>query len=121
MRQTLGTWRAATACACCCLGSRRTPGTWEVTFVRTLTGKSIALELLPLMCVIEAKQALQEVEGSPSCQQRLVVDGKQLADGCTLGHYNIHGGPSCTWCCAWQAAEMAARLSQPVVGAECRP
>ncbi|TPX43296.1 hypothetical protein SeLEV6574_g05148 [Synchytrium endobioticum] len=60
--------------------------------VKTLTGKEIEIDIEPTDKVSRIKERVEEKEGIPPPQQRLIFGGKQMADDKTAQDYGIEGG-----------------------------
>uniref|UniRef100_A0AC11BFY9 NEDD8 ubiquitin like modifier n=1 Tax=Ovis aries TaxID=9940 RepID=A0AC11BFY9_SHEEP len=64
----------------------------RTTTPRTLTGKEIEIDIEPTDKVERIKERVEEKEGIPPQQQRLIYSGKQMNDEKTAADYKILGG-----------------------------
>ncbi|KAK4444295.1 ubiquitin [Podospora aff. communis PSN243] len=60
--------------------------------IRTLTGREIELDVEPTDKVAQIKEKVEEKEGIPPAQQRLIYGGKQMVDDKTASDYQLEGG-----------------------------
>ena len=58
-------------------------------FVKTVTGKTITLDVEPTYTILEVKGLIYNKESVPVAQQKLIFAGKTLEDGKTLSDYNV--------------------------------
>ena len=65
-------------------------------FVKTLTGKTIALRVLPYDTILSVKTKIQDRENIPIDHQRLIYASKQLENNQTLSDYHIENASTLT-------------------------
>ena len=60
--------------------------------MKTLTGKEIEIDIESEDTISRIKERVEETEGIPPPQQRLIFGGKQMADDKKASDFNIEGG-----------------------------
>jgi hypothetical protein len=60
--------------------------------VKTLTGKEVEVDIEPSDTVARIKERVEEKEGIPPAQQRLIYAGKQMTDDKTAADFGMEGG-----------------------------
>ncbi|KAI9295262.1 ubiquitin [Neoconidiobolus thromboides FSU 785] len=60
--------------------------------IKTLTGREFEFDIEPDDPIMRIKERLEEKEGIPPAQQRLIFGGKQMADDKPASSYGIEGG-----------------------------
>ena len=58
-------------------------------FAKTLTGKTIPLNVTPSNTIHEIKEQIENLESIPPEEQGLIFSGRRLEDDLTVSHYNI--------------------------------
>lgn len=58
-------------------------------FVKTLTGKTVSIEVEEGESIEDVKAKIAEKEGIPAEQQRLIFGGQQLQDAKTIDDYDV--------------------------------
>ena len=81
-KRLLGTLAALVLCSALCVSASAMQ-----IFVKTLTGKTITLEVEPSASIYNVKQLIQNREGIPPDQQKLTFNSTELEDGKTLEYY----------------------------------
>lgn len=57
--------------------------------VKTLTGKELSFDFDPKITVAEIKENIEEKEGIPPAQQRIIFSGKQMTDTKNIEDHSV--------------------------------
>ncbi|CAH9105043.1 unnamed protein product [Cuscuta epithymum] len=68
---------------------RSTTGAITEIYVKTMTGKTIVLEVESSDIIRDLKEQIEDLEGMPVEKQNLLFNGRSLANHLTIGDYNI--------------------------------
>jgi len=75
--------------ACVAVASASPAQAAETIFIKTLTGKQFPIRVEMQDTVLSVKVKVQDHEGIPPEQQRLIFSGQQLENDKTLADYNV--------------------------------